>query len=82
MEKVAKCEGVRNGLLDPEAFNPTNGSGDKGIFQISTLYHYDTYTSLGFTDMYDVEQNVAYARLLYDSQGLQPWSASRLCWSR
>lgn len=80
MVRVAKCEGVVNGKLSPTAFNPTNNSNDTGIFQISDRFHRETYLRLGFTDMTDVKQNLAYARILYDESGLQPWSASKHCW--
>lgn len=84
MLKVAKCEGTRHGLLDPKAFNPTNNSNDSGIFQISEKYHGGTngYRALGLTDMFDVKQNLAYARHLYDTQGLEPWKWSKPCWSK
>lgn len=82
MERVAKCEGTKNGRLHPEAYNPTNGSGDTGIFQISEKYHGKEYRRLGFTDMEDIKQNLAYARILYDRNGLNDWLASQHCWSR
>ena len=82
MVEVAKCEGVRHGKLDPTAYNPTNGSGDTGIFQISEYWNGDWYRSLGFTDMEDIKQNLAFARVMYDTYGLQPWEASRHCWSK
>jgi hypothetical protein len=84
MVKVAKCEGSRHGLLDPEAFNPTNNSNDSGVFQISEKYHggANGYRALGLTDMFDVKQNLAYARHLYDTQGLEPWKWSKHCWSK
>jgi len=76
---IAKCEGITNGKLDPFAFNPTNGSDDKGIFQISTLHHGVRVEELGL-DMFDVQDNLTYAKILFDSQGTQPWSASKHCW--
>jgi len=81
MEDVARCEGSRGGLLDPTAFNPTNGSNDKGIFQISEYWQGDHYRSHGFTDMKDPAQNIAFARILFDIGGLSDWEASRHCWS-
>lgn len=82
MVKVARCEGRVKGKLDPNAYNPTNGSHDNGIFQISDKFHRERYLALGFTDMTDVKQNLAYARILYDESGLQPWFSSRHCWSK
>lgn len=82
MQKVAMCEGTKNGLLYPNAHNPMNGSGDSGIMQISEKYHGKEYRRLGFTDMNDVKQNLAYARVLYDLNGLEDWRHSRHCWSK
>src|SRR3990167_94363 len=82
MVRVAQCEGVVNGKLDPNAFNPTNGSDDEGGFQISKKWNGKWYRSLGFTDMTDVRQNIAFARIMYDTNGLQPWEASKPCWNK
>lgn len=82
MVKVAHCEGIKNGKLDNQAYNPTNGSGDTGIFQISEKYHGKEYRRLGFTNMGDFQQNLAYARILYERNGLSDWEASRHCWSK
>lgn len=71
MERVARCESQ----LDQFAYNPTNNSHDRGIFQISRKYHgQDDH------DMYDVKKNIAFARTLYDKNGLRDWNASRDCW--
>lgn len=77
MHKVMACES--NGNI--EAYNPTNGSHDNGLFQISDLYHGKRVRSLGL-DVGNPADNIAYARILYDESGLQPWSASKHCWSR
>ena len=79
MVKVAKCEGVVDGKLDPKAYNPTNDSHDKGIFQISEKYHGTKIKELGL-DMYDIKDNLAFARILYDNEGLTPWKWSKPCW--
>ena len=77
MHKVMACESGGN----IHAYNPTNGSHDNGLFQISDLYHGPRIRSLGL-DVGDPADNIAYARILYDESGLQPWSASKKCWSR
>ena len=78
MLEVARCESS----FKPDAHNPINESYDNGIFQISDKYHKETYTAMGLTDMTDVDQNLKYARHLYDENGLQDWSASRNCWNK
>ncbi len=77
MLRVAACE---SGFLQ-HAYNPTNNSHDGGVFQISQKYHGARMQKLGL-DPYDVKDNIAYARILYNESGLQPWLASKHCWSR
>jgi len=77
MVKVAKCESD----YKVDAFNPTNNSDDKGVFQISTLYHGERVETLGL-DMNNPKENIDFARILYDESGLQPWNASRNCWMK
>lgn len=77
MLKVAACE---SGFLQ-HAYNPTNDSHDGGVFQISQKYHGQQMEKLGL-DPYDVKDNIAYARILYDRNGLRDWSASKHCWSK
>lgn len=77
MLKVAKCESQ----FMQHAYNPTNGSHDGGVYQISQKYHGKRMEELGL-DPYDVKDNIAYARILYDEQGLAPWIWSKNCWSK
>lgn len=77
MQEVARCE---SGFLQ-HAYNPTNNSHDGGVFQISQKYHGKRMEKLGL-DPYDVKDNIAYARILYDEQGLAPWVWSKPCWSK
>ena len=77
MVKVASCESG----FDPSAYNPTNGSHDGGVFQISKKYHGEEMKKLNL-DPFDVEDNIKYAKVLYVSQGLEPWRASRFCWKK
>jgi len=75
MHDVMRCESGG----DIEAYNPTNNSHDNGLFQISDLYHGKRVRALGL-DVGDPADNIRFARILYDEQGLQPWSASKHCW--
>ncbi|UOF78875.1 lyZ1 [Caudoviricetes sp.] len=77
MHDVMRCESGGNN----DAYNPTNGSHDNGLFQISDLYHGPRVRALGL-DVGDPADNIAFARILYDESGLQPWSASKDCWSK
>lgn len=77
MHKVMQCESGGNN----DAYNPTNGSHDNGLFQISDLYHGPRVRALGL-DVGNPADNIRFARILYDESGLQPWSASKPCWSK
>lgn len=77
MVQIARCESGRDvdrdGVkeINPNAVSPTD---DHGVFQIHVPIHNPDI------DLYDPEQNIAFARKLYDESGLSPWNASRWCW--
>jgi hypothetical protein len=77
MHDVMRCESGGNN----DAYNPTNGSHDNGLFQISARYHGQRMRDLGLK-VDNPADNIAFARMLYDESGLQPWSASKHCWSK
>ena len=77
MLKVMRCEGG----YDIDAHNPTNNSHDRGLFQVSTKYHGAEVKRLGL-DMNNPVDNIKYARILYDKNGLGDWQASKPCWSK
>lgn len=77
MVKIAKCEGIKNGKLDPTVISPTN---DHGLFQINQAAHGKRLKELGI-DPLTVEGNLQYARMLYDESGTQPWYMSQSCWN-
>ncbi len=56
-------------------------SDDIGVMQINLMYHAGEALKLGM-DLYTIEGNMAYAKHLFDTQGLQPWSASKPCWQK
>lgn len=79
MMDVARCEssfrqfdGSGEALRNPR-------SGAVGVFQILEGLHEEPAEKLGI-DIFTAEGNIAYARKLYDSFGLSPWSPSSLCW--
>lgn len=75
MVRVAKCESS----LIPHAHNAHTDDG--GLFQINDYYHGENLKALGL-DRMKVEDNLTYARRLYDANGLRDWSASKHCWNR
>jgi hypothetical protein len=54
---------------------------DTGVMQINKTYHLKTAQKLGI-NLDTLEGNLAYAKYLYDTQGVQPWSASQPCWGK
>jgi hypothetical protein len=70
MIRVAECESQ----LDRYAEGPTS---DFGVFQLHEPSH-----DLSGVDVFDPKENIAFARKLYDANGLQPWEASRHCWGK
>jgi hypothetical protein len=73
MLEVARCEsGLQN--------IPGQLSDDSGIFQINVV-HTETLQELGL-DRTNIDDNIAFARILYDQSGLQPWKNSEHCWNK
>jgi peptidoglycan hydrolase-like protein with peptidoglycan-binding domain len=79
MVAVARCESsFRQFDNDGDALrNPKSDA--IGIFQILEGLHEAPAEELGI-DIFTAEGNIEYARKLYDSFGLAPWSPSSLCW--
>jgi hypothetical protein len=79
--QVARCESTfRHTLADGSVLKGKVDSRDTGVMQINTYYHAAQASKLGL-DLEILEDNMAYARNLYERQGTQPWSASAPCWS-
>lgn len=80
MISVARCESTfRHTLPDGSVLRGRVDSRDTGVMQINTGYHGATAKKLGL-NLENIYDNMAYARHLYEKQGVQPWSASRPCW--
>lgn len=73
--EIAKCEGG----LRPHATGPTN---DHGPLQIHLPTHGARIKKLGLDVVNNPYDNIKFAKILYEESGLQPWFASRKCWSR
>ena len=82
MIQVARCESTfRHTLADGSVLRGKVDGRDTGVMQINTYYHGETAEELGL-DLEVLQDNMAYARNLYERQGTQPWSASSPCWGR
>jgi len=66
---VAKCESG----FKPDAKGPTQ---DGGVFQIHIPSHGKRLEKLGL-DIWDPEDNVEFARILYNEQGWTPWVCAK-----
>lgn len=55
--------------------------GDLGLMQINKYYHAEKAKSLGL-DLRTVEGNMAYAKYLYNREGVEPWMSSSACWKQ
>lgn len=82
MTKIARCES-RNRHLDKNG-NVLKGEindKDTGVMQINLYFHEKTAKTLGY-DLHNLDDNVAYARYLYEKEGAKPWMSSSKCWSK
>lgn len=72
---VAMCESGLDPLADRGNLNV-----DVGLFQINQI-HRGRLRELGLQRR-NLEDNLTFARMLYDEQGLGPWYMSEHCWSK
>lgn len=80
MVQIARCEShFRHTLSDGSVLQGVVDSADTGVMQINTRYHGEKAVQMGL-DLTKLEDNLAYARNLYERQGTQPWNASSACW--
>lgn len=82
MAKVAYCESThRQYNTNGTVLRGKVDNADVGVMQINERYHKKTADKAGY-DLHTIEGNMAFARALYNEQGVQPWSASRPCWGK
>jgi len=79
MLEVARCESQYKITAHNTTLN-TDGTTDGGIFQLNSV-HDEELATLGL-NKFDPEDNIKFARILYDRKGLQPWKSSRDCWGK
>lgn len=82
MYHIARCEsGIKQFDTNGEVLRGVVNSKDVGIFQINERYHLATAESLEI-NIYKVEGNINFARILYEEQGTVPWNWSKKCWGK
>jgi hypothetical protein len=78
---IAGCESrYRHLSRNGNVLQGEQNSYDRGVMQINLLYHEKTAVKLGL-DLHDLDDNVAYARYLYEKEGAKPWMSSSACWA-
>ena len=82
LAKVAGCESeFRQVDSNGNILRGIENHGDVGVMQINETYHLDRATKLGL-NIYTLQGNMAYAKVLYNEFGTAPWMASSACWSK
>jgi hypothetical protein len=80
MAEVARCEsGFRHTLSDGSVLSGRVDSADTGVMQINKRYHLSAASAMNL-NLDNIYDNMAYARHLYETQGVQPWASSAYCW--
>lgn len=79
MQKIAWCESKFRHRDAEGAVVRGIVKSDVGVMQINEYYHRTTAERMGL-ELYDLEDNMAYARALYTKEGTRPWSSSEHCW--
>lgn len=81
LTQIAKCESrYRHLNLNGDVLRGKKNDYDRGVMQINILYHADVAEKLGL-DINNLDDNVAYARYLYEKHGAKPWMSSSTCWA-
>lgn len=82
MIEIARCESTfRHELADGSILRGKVDPADTGVMQINKRYHQTTAAAMEL-NLDVLQDNMAYARHLYEKQGTRPWSASAPCWNR
>lgn len=82
MIKIASCESSLEHLKeDGTVITGHVDKDDTGLFQINLRFHQETAESMGL-NVFEVNDNIAYASYLYETQGTKPWNASKSCWNK
>ena len=82
LTKIAGCESRYRHLNSKgNVLKGEKNSYDRGVMQINVLYHAEDAKEIGL-DVHDLDDNVKYARYLYEKQGARPWMSSSACWAK
>ena len=80
--EIAKCEStLRQQTLTGKVVRGEVNPSDVGLMQINEDYHQKEAINLGY-DIHSLYGNMAFAKPLYEREGLRPWLSSAKCWSQ
>ena len=79
LAEIARCESTFRQIdKDGKVLRGVVNKSDIGIMQVNLYYHGAKAQDLGF-DLETVNGNLAYAKYLYDKEGVTPWNSSAKC---
>lgn len=82
LAEIARCESTfRHYDSQGEVLKGKKNRYDRGVMQINILYHGERAEKLGL-DVHSLDDNVAYAKDLYEREGVKPWMSSSACWAK
>lgn len=80
LAEIAWCESrIRHIDKEGDIFRGVVNPKDIGVMQINTYYHEEQAKKLNL-NLYTLDGNLAYAKYLYEKEGVRPWASSKACW--
>ncbi len=81
LAEIARCESEfrQHDGKTGEVLRGKVDNGDIGVMQINKRYHEEDAVKLGI-DIYTLQGNLDFAKILYGKYGSKPWKASSPCW--
>src|SRR3989344_951020 len=81
LAEIARCEShFRHFDSNCKILKGRADRRDIGLMQINEYFHGKQAGKLGF-DIYTLDGNIAYAKWLYEKEGVDPWRNSQKCWT-
>jgi hypothetical protein len=79
--KICKCESGCRHTIKGKVIKGKVHPADSGLMQINTEAHADVLKKMNL-DADKLEDNIAFAKFLYERDGLKPWKSSKSCWDK
>jgi hypothetical protein len=82
LAEIARCESTfRQYGKDGKALRGIVNDDDIGVMQINRYYHEEDAQKLGL-NIYTLQGNIEFAKVLYGRYGDKPWVHSSPCWKK